>query len=161
MANPGHVKAARLRESGIEWTIALEKAEVPDTDLTRQSVRRIIRESGSKAEAQSDDAALWAKRKDLKAYEVALELAAGLRAKRKDLKARETALELARRDLKSPLKRGCALPTNPGGAHTVDLTAEPPGSVSAVKAKLKVGGGRSGRRTRIRAAWRSRARAWR
>ena len=107
-ANPGHVKAARLRESGIEWTIALEKAEVPDTDLARKSVRRIIRESGSKAKAKakSDDAALWAKRRDLKAREVALQLAAELRAKRKDLKARDTALELARRDLKSPLKRG-------------------------------------------------------
>ena len=71
-------------------------------------MRRIIRESGpkAKAKAKSDDAALWAKRKDLKAREVALELAAELRAKRKDLKARETALELARRDLKSPLKRG-------------------------------------------------------
>ena len=45
MANPGHVKAARLRESGIEWTIALEKAEVPDTDLARKSVRRIIRKT--------------------------------------------------------------------------------------------------------------------
>ena len=112
VANPGHVKTARLRESGIEWTTALEKAEVPDTDLARKSVRRIIRESGSKAKAKakakSDDAAL--------------------RAKRKDLKARETALELARRDLKSPLKRGCALPTNPGGARTVDLTAEPLGA---------------------------------
>ena len=142
MANPGHVKAARLRESGIEWTIALEKAEVPDTDLARKSVSRIIRKTGSKAKAKakakSDDAALRAKRRDLKAREVALQLAAELRAKRKDLKARETALELARRDLKSPLKRGCALPTNPGGAHTVDLTAEPPGSVSAVKAKLMV-----------------------
>ena len=56
----------------------------------------------------------------------------------KDLKARETALELARRDLKgplkSPLKRGCALPTGPGGAQTVEMTAEPPGGVSAVKA---------------------------
>ena len=105
-ANPGHVKAARLRESGIEWTIALEKAKVPDTDLTRMSVRRIIRESGSKAKAKSDDAALRARCKDLKARDVALELAVELRAKRKDLKARETALELARRDLKSPLKRG-------------------------------------------------------
>ena len=107
-ANPGHMKAARLRESGIEWTIALEKAEVPDTELARKSVRRIIRESGSKAKAKakSDDAALRARCKDLKAREVALELAAELRAKRKDLKARETALELARRDLKSPLKRG-------------------------------------------------------
>ena len=92
VANPSHVKAARLRESGIEWSIALEKAKVSDTDLTRKSVRRIIRESGSKAEAKSD-AALRAKRKDLKAREVALELAAELRAKRKDLKARETALE--------------------------------------------------------------------
>ena len=110
MANPGHVKAARLRESGIEWTIALEKAEVPDTDLARKSVSRIIRKTGSKAKAKakakSDDAALRARCKDLKAREVALELAAELRAKRKDLKARETALELARRDLKSPLKRG-------------------------------------------------------
>ena len=127
-ANPGHVKAARLRESGIEWTIALEKAEVPDTDLARQSVRRIIRESGSKAKAKakSDDAALRARCKDLKARDVALELAVELRAKRKDLKARETALELARRDLKSPLKRGCALPTNPGGAHTADLRLRSP-----------------------------------
>ena len=91
-------------------------------------MRRIIRESGSKAKAKakSDDAALWAKRRDLKAREVALELAAELRAKRKDLKARETALELARRDLKSPLKRGCALPTNPGGAHTADLRLRSP-----------------------------------
>ena len=92
MANPGHVKAARLRESGIEWSIALEKAKVPDTDLTRMSVRRIIRElvSTAKAEAQAERDAADAE----------------LRAKRKDLKARETALELARRDLKSPLKRG-------------------------------------------------------
>ena len=42
MTNPSHVKAARLRESGIEWSIALEKAKVPGTDLTRKSVRRII-----------------------------------------------------------------------------------------------------------------------
>ena len=40
VTNPSHVKAARLRESGIEWSIALEKAKVPDTDLTRKSVRR-------------------------------------------------------------------------------------------------------------------------
>ena len=93
VANPSHVKAARLRESGIEWSIALEKAKVSDTDLTRKSVRRIIRESGSKAEAKSDDAALWAKRKDLKAREVALDLAAELRAKRKDLKASPARLE--------------------------------------------------------------------
>ena len=73
VANPSHVKAARLRESGIEWSIALKKAKVPDADLTRKSVRRIIRESGSKAEAKSDDAALRAKRKDLKASPARLE----------------------------------------------------------------------------------------
>ena len=73
VANPSHVKAARLRESGIEWSIALEKAKVPDTDLTRMSVRRVIRElvSTAKAEAQAErdaaDAELRAKRKDLKA----------------------------------------------------------------------------------------------
>ena len=81
MANPSHVKAARLRESGIEWSIALEKAKVPDTDLTRKSVRRIIRElvSTAKAEAQAErdaaDAEVRAKRKDLKAREAVLKLA--------------------------------------------------------------------------------------
>ena len=77
VANPSHVKAARLRESGIEWSIALEKAKVPDTDLTRKSVRRIIRElvSTAKAEAQAErdaaDAEVRAKRKDLKVREAA------------------------------------------------------------------------------------------
>ena len=153
MANPSHVKAARLRESGIEWSIALEKAKVPDTDLTRMSVRRILRELVSTAKAKSDDAALRARCKDLKARDVALELAVELRAKRKDLKARETALELARRDLKSPLKRGCALPTNPGGAHTADLRLRSPlGACRRSRPSSRWRGGRSGRRTRIRAA---------
>ena len=71
VANPSHVKAARLRESGVEWTAALKEAKVPDTDLARNSVRRIIRELVSMAEAETerDDAAaeLRAKRKDLKA----------------------------------------------------------------------------------------------
>ena len=75
VANPSHVKAARLRESGVEWTAALKEAKVPDTDLTRNSVRRIIRELVSMADAEAeaeterDDAAaeLRAKRKDLKA----------------------------------------------------------------------------------------------
>ena len=81
MANPSHVKAVRLRESGIEWSIALEKDKVPDTDLTRKSVRRIIRElvSTAKAEAQAErdaaDAEVRAKRKDLEAREAVLKLA--------------------------------------------------------------------------------------
>jgi hypothetical protein len=44
VTNPSHVKAARLRESGIEWSIALVKAKVPGTDLTRKSERRIPNE---------------------------------------------------------------------------------------------------------------------
>ena len=81
VTNPSHVKAARLRESGIEWSIALVKAKVPGTDLTRKSVRRIIRElvSTAKAEAQAErdaaDAEVWAKRKDLEAREAVLKLA--------------------------------------------------------------------------------------
>ena len=73
--NPSHVKAARLRESGVEWAAALKEAKVPDTDLARQSVRRIIRElvSTAKAEAQAErdaaDAEVRAKRKDMKARE--------------------------------------------------------------------------------------------
>ena len=33
--NLSHAKAARLRGSGVEWTVALKKAKVPDTDLAR------------------------------------------------------------------------------------------------------------------------------
>ena len=54
VTNPSHVKAARLRESGIEWSIALVKAKVPGTDLTRKSVRRIIRELVTTAKADFD-----------------------------------------------------------------------------------------------------------
>jgi hypothetical protein len=72
VANPSHVKAARLRESGIEWSIALEKAKVPDTDLTRKSVRRIIRELVSTAKAEEGGAALPKKKqraaKEKKSY---------------------------------------------------------------------------------------------
>ena len=35
--SPSHVKAARLRGSGVEWTVALKKAKVPDTDLAKKS----------------------------------------------------------------------------------------------------------------------------
>ena len=139
--NPSHVEAARLRKNGVEWIAALKKAKVPDTDLARMSVRRILRELGSKVGAERDAAAadLRAKRKDMKAHETALELAADLRVKRKDLKARETALERARRALKSPLlKQGFAVPTTPGGAHALDLTAESPEIAVAAKAKLAV-----------------------
>ena len=57
VANPSHVKAVRLRESGIEWSIALVKAKVPGTDLTRKSVRQIIRELVSTAKAEEGGAA--------------------------------------------------------------------------------------------------------
>ena len=148
--NPSHVKAARLRESGVEWAAALKEAKVPDTDLARQSVRRIIRElvSTAKAEAQAErDAA------DAEA-----------RAKRKDLKAREAVLKLAERKaipkrcFDRSVKPGCG-PSSSGGASSssssssssggggggaassstsdsaVDLTAETPETMVAVKAK--------------------------
>ena len=51
---PSHVKAARLRESGVGWKTALKTANVPDTDLARKSVCRIIRELMSKAEADAE-----------------------------------------------------------------------------------------------------------
>ena len=86
--SPSHVKAARLRGSGVEWTVALKKAKVPDTDLARKSVCRIIRKLMSKAHAEAE-AKAEAER------EVA---AADMQAKRKDLKARETALKLALRE---------------------------------------------------------------
>ena len=35
--SPSHVKAARLRGSGVEWTVDLKKAKVPDTDLAKKS----------------------------------------------------------------------------------------------------------------------------
>ena len=79
--NPSHVKAARLRERGVEWTAALKESEVPDNDLARKSVRRVLRKlvSTAKAEAQSErdaaDAEVRAKRKDLKAREAVLKLA--------------------------------------------------------------------------------------
>ena len=47
------MKAARLRGSGVEWTVALKKAKVPDTDLARKSVCRIIRELMFKAEREA------------------------------------------------------------------------------------------------------------
>ena len=70
-ANPSHVKVARLRERGVEWNIAHKIAKVPDTDLARKSVRRIVRELGSKAGAERDAAAadLRAKRKDMRSEE--------------------------------------------------------------------------------------------
>jgi hypothetical protein len=151
VANPSHVKAARLRESGIEWSIALEKAKVPDTDLTRKSVRRIIRElvSTAKAEAQAErdaaDAEARAKRKDLKAREAVLK-----RAERKPI---------PKRCFDRSVKPGCG-PSSSGGASSsssssssssggggggaassstsdsaVDLTAETPETMVAVKAK--------------------------
>ena len=52
--NPSHVEAARLRESGVGWKTALKTAKVPDTDLARKSVCRIIRELMSKAEAKAE-----------------------------------------------------------------------------------------------------------
>ena len=75
--NPSHVKAARLRENGVEWAAALKEAKVPDTDLARQSVRRIIRAAKAEAQAERDaaDAEVRAKRKDLKAREAVLKLA--------------------------------------------------------------------------------------
>jgi septal ring factor EnvC (AmiA/AmiB activator) len=181
--NSSHVKAARLRESGVEWNTALKTAKVPDTDDARQSVRRIIRElvSTAKAKAQAErdaaDAEVRAKRKDLKARETALrELVstakakaqaerdaadAEVRAKRKDLKARETALKLAERKaipkrcFDRSVKPGCGPSgSGSGGASSggggaaasssstsesaVDLTAETPETMVAVKAKLKV-----------------------
>ena len=70
VANPSHVKAARLRESGVEWTAALKEAKVPDTDLAR-IIRELVSMADAEAEAETerDDAAaeLRAKRKDLKA----------------------------------------------------------------------------------------------
>ena len=72
MTNPSHVKAAQLRESGIEWSIALVKAKVPGTDLTRKSVRRIIRELVTTAKTEEGAAALPKKKqraaKEKKAY---------------------------------------------------------------------------------------------
>ena len=52
--NLSHVKAARLRESGVGWKTALKTAKVPDTDLARKSVCRIIRELMSKADAEAE-----------------------------------------------------------------------------------------------------------
>ena len=52
--NLSHAKAARLRGSGVEWTVALKKAKVPDTDLARKSVCRIIRKLMSKAHAETE-----------------------------------------------------------------------------------------------------------
>ena len=148
--NPSHVKAARLRESGVEWAAALKEAKVPDTDLARQSVRRIIRElvSTAKAEAQAErdaaDAEARAKRKDLKAREAVLK-----RAERKPI---------PKRCFDRSVKPGCG-PSSSGGASSssssssssggggggaassstsdsaVDLTAETPETMVAVKAK--------------------------
>ena len=72
--NPSHVEAAPLRESGVGWIAALKKAKATGSDLARESVRRILRELASKADADAEvkrDAA-----------------AADLRAKRKGLEAR-------------------------------------------------------------------------
>ena len=52
--NPSHVKAARLRESGVGWKTALKTAKVPDNDLARKSVCRIIRKLMSKAHAEAE-----------------------------------------------------------------------------------------------------------
>ena len=52
--NLSHVKAARLRGSGVEWTVVLKKAKVPDTGLARKSVCRIIRKLMSKAHAETE-----------------------------------------------------------------------------------------------------------
>ena len=107
--NPSHAKAARLRESGVEWAAALKEAKVPDTDLARQSVRRIIREvvSTAKAEAQAERDAADAE----------------VRAKRKDLIAREAVLKLAERNaipkqcFDRSVKPGCG-PSSSGGASS-------------------------------------------
>ena len=85
--NLSHAKAARLRGSGVEWTVALKKAKVLDTDVTRNSVRKMIRKLMSKAEAK-------AKAKAEAKREVA---AADMQAKRKDLKALKTAHNIALR----------------------------------------------------------------
>ena len=69
--NPSHVKAARLRMSGVGWDTALRAAKAQNTGTARNSVRRILRELMSKADAEAEagsiDSAVYfqAKRKDL------------------------------------------------------------------------------------------------
>ena len=66
VANPSHVKAARLRESGIEWSIALVRVG------HRVGHGRIIRELVSTAKAEVEGAALPKKKqraaKEKKSY---------------------------------------------------------------------------------------------
>ena len=38
-ANPGNVKATRLRKSGAGWDTSLKAAKVQDTSIARKSVR--------------------------------------------------------------------------------------------------------------------------
>ena len=70
-ANPSHVKAARLRKSGVGWDTALRTEKIQDSGIARNSVRRILRELMSKADAEAEagsiDSAVYfqAKRKDL------------------------------------------------------------------------------------------------
>jgi hypothetical protein len=122
VANPSHVKAAQLRESGVEWAAALKKAKVPDTDIARQSVRRFIREnvSTAKAEAQAESDATDAE----------------LRAKRKDLKAREAVLKQAEREailkrcFDRSVKLGCG-PCSSGGASSSSSSSSTASSSTA------------------------------
>ena len=87
--NPSHVKAARLRESSVGWKTALKTDKVPDTDLARKSVCRIIRKLMSKAEAEAKaEADAEAEAKAEAEREAKREVAAAdMQAKRKDLKA--------------------------------------------------------------------------
>ena len=82
-ANPSHVKAVRLRKSGVGWGTTPKEAMVQGTGIARNSVRRILRELMTKADADAEAEHIDA--------------AADLRVKRKDLKAREAFLKAALR----------------------------------------------------------------
>ena len=141
--NLSHVKAARLRGSGVEWKVALKKAKVLDTDLARNSVRAMMRKLMSMADAEAEAKAEAGREADAEAEakaeaerEAKREVAAAdMQAKRKDLKARETALKLALREARPKLRS--AFSSGGGGAEAE--AAED--AAVAVKAALTVARG--------------------
>jgi hypothetical protein len=52
VANQSYATAAQLCLSGADWDDALKEAAILDTELSRSSVRRIIRELEAEPEAE-------------------------------------------------------------------------------------------------------------
>ena len=61
VASQSYAKAAQLFLSGADWDDALKEAAIPDTELSRSSVRRIIRKLKAEAKAKAKAEAAKAK----------------------------------------------------------------------------------------------------